>query len=227
MATVLTSPRLPPQLPPPLRLVLASNNAKKLNELQSLLAGLALELVPQSQLGIAEAEEPHLTFIENALAKARHAAAAAGCAAIADDSGVCVDTLEGAPGVASAHFAGSLALVAGQDREALRRAQDAANNTLLLQRLAGQQNRRASFVCTLVAVRHAADPQPLVAVGRWPGEILTAARGTLGFGYDPLMFIPELGMTVAEIPAELKNQHSHRARAMAQLRQLLQQTWPL
>ncbi len=219
MATVMTRPRL--------RLVLASNNAKKLSELQTLLAGLALELVPQRLLGIPEAEEPHLTFVENALAKARHAAAAAGCAAIADDSGVCVAALAGAPGVASAHFAGLQAAAAGLDRETLRRLQDAANNTLLLQRLAAQTNRSASFVSTLVAVRHAADPQPLVAVGRWPGAILHEARGTLGFGYDPLMFIPELDLSVAEMSAELKNQHSHRARAMAQMRQLLQEAWPL
>ena len=205
------------------RLVLASNNAKKLAELRLLLGGLALELVAQGELGIAEAEEPHVTFIENALAKARHAAAAAGGAAMADDSGICVDALGGAPGVISAHYAGESR--AAGDRESRRRAQDAANNALLLQRLQGQSDRRAHFVSTLVALRHAADPQPLVAVGRWPGRILESPRGEGGFGYDPLMWIPELQATVAELDAETKNRHSHRARAMVQLRALLQEVW--
>ena len=209
-----------------MQLVLASNNAKKLSELQALLNGLALDLVTQGSLGITEAEEPHITFIENALGKARHAAAASGGAAIADDSGLCVDVLDGAPGVISAHYAGEVA--ADGDREARRRVQDAANNTLLLERLqshAAPAARQAQFVCTLVAVRHAQDPQPLVAVGRWPGQILNAPRGSLGFGYDPLMFIPELGLTVAEMAAAVKNVHSHRARAAAQLRGLLQTVW--
>lgn len=210
---------------PALRLVLASNNAKKLSELRALLGELTLELVPQGELGIGEAEEPHITFIENALAKARHAAMAVGGAAIADDSGVCVDALGGAPGVISAHFAPVPAT--DGDREARRRAQDAANNALLLQRLQGQAERRACFVSTLVAVRHAADPQPLVAVGRWPGRILEAPRGEGGFGYDPLMWIPELGASVAEIDADTKNCHSHRARAMAQLRTQLREVWQL
>jgi len=210
---------------PALRLVLASNNARKLSELHALLGGLGVDLVAQGELGIVEAEEPHITFIENALAKARHAAAAAGAAAVADDSGLCVDALGGAPGVISAHYAG-LSPLAG-DREAQRRAQDAANNALLLQRLQGQSDRRAHFVSTLVAVRHAADPQPLVAVGRWPGSILDAPRGEGGFGYDPLMWIPELGATVAELDAATKNRHSHRARAMVQLRALLQEVWRL
>lgn len=208
---------------PALRLVLASNNAKKLSELRLLLGELALELVAQGELGIAEAEEPHVTFIENALAKARHAAAAAGGAAIADDSGVCVDALGGAPGVVSAHYAGEMP--AAGEREARRRVQDAANNALLLRQMQGQSDRRASFVSTLVALRHAADPQPLVAVGRWPGRILESPRGEGGFGYDPLMWIPELQATVAELDAETKNRHSHRARAMVQLRALLQEVW--
>ena len=206
-----------------LRLVLASNNAKKLSELQALLGDLELELVAQTELGIAEAEEPHITFIENALAKARHAATAAGGAAIADDSGLCVDALGGSPGVVSAHFAP--VPPADGEREARRRVQDAANNALLLQRLQGQAESRAHFVSTLVAVRQAADPQPLVAVGRWPGRILEAPRGEQGFGYDPLMWIPELGATVAELDAETKNRHSHRARAMAQMRVLLREVW--
>ncbi|MGL4435756.1 MAG: non-canonical purine NTP pyrophosphatase, partial [Giesbergeria sp.] len=150
-----------------LRLVLASHNAGKLAELQVLFAPLPLDLVAQPSLGLAEAEEPHATFIENALAKARHAAAASDSAALADDSGLCVDALGGAPGVVSAQYA-SVALAAGE-REAQRRQQDAANNALLLQRLQGQAKRRASFVCTLVALRSADDPQPLVATGRWQG----------------------------------------------------------
>ncbi len=210
-----------------MRLVLASNNAKKLSELQAMLTGLPVELVAQGALGIAEAEEPHHTFIENALAKARHAARASGNAAIADDSGVCVDALGGEPGVFSAHFAGELPAEAGQDREVHRKRQDAANNDKLLARLQAASSRRAYFLSTLVAIRHADDPQPLVAVGRWPGEILSAPRGTQGFGYDPLMFIPTLGLTVAEMDAELKNRHSHRARAMAQMLQLLREVWSL
>ena len=208
-----------------MKLVLASNNAKKLAELRTLLAGTGVELVAQGELGIAEAEEPHFTFIENALAKARHAAAAAGGAAIADDSGLCVDALGGEPGVISAHYAATLPMTG--DREAYRRKQDQANNNLLLQQLKGVADRRAHFVSTLVAVRRAEDPQPLVAVGRWPGEILTAPRGDSGFGYDPLLFIPALGCTVAEMDAATKNAHSHRALAMAQMRLLLREVWQL
>ena len=210
-----------------LRLVLASNNAKKLSELQALLAGLPLQLVTQGSLGIAEADEPHHTFIENALAKARQAARASGGAALADDSGLCVGALGGAPGVISAHFAGEVAVVDGEDREARRRRQDAANNAALLAALAPHTDRRAHFISTLVAVRHADDPEPLVAAGRWPGEILAAARGSHGFGYDPLMFIPGLGATVAELPTEVKNQHSHRARSAAALREMLAAAWHL
>ena len=211
-----------------MKLVLASNNQKKLKELHGLLAGLPIELLGQGTLGIPEADEPHLTFIENALAKARHAARASGLPAIADDSGLCVDALGGAPGVVSAHYAPAPAWEGSQgDREALRRAQDAANNRLLLERLEGVADRRAAFVSTLVAVRHADDPEPLVACGRWPGEVLGALRGEGGFGYDPLLFIPELSATVAEIDAGLKNQHSHRARAMVQMRALLHDAWHL
>ncbi len=208
-----------------MRVVLASNNAKKLSEMKALLGALPIELVAQRELGIAEADEPHITFIENALAKARHAAAAAQGAAIADDSGVCVDALGGAPGVISAHYAGFTK--ASGEREAVRRAQDAENNARLLAELGGKTDRRALFLSTLVAVRHAEDPQPLVAVGRWPGEILAAPRGDQGFGYDPLMFIPDLGRTVAELDAETKNRHSHRARAMGQLIEQLRQVWRL
>ena len=210
-----------------MRLVLASNNAKKLSELRSMLADLQVQLLPQGELGVSEADEPHITFVENALAKARHAAAVALGPAIADDSGLCVDALAGQPGVISAHYAGELPAQAGEDREARRRRQDAANNHQLLQALAACDDRSAYFLSTLVAVRHAADPQPLVAVGRWPGRILRAPQGDQGFGYDPLMFIPELGCTVAQMDASLKNQHSHRARAMAQMRGLLRDVWRL
>jgi len=214
------------------KLILASNNAKKLAELKALLAGLPLDIVSQKALGIGEADEPHHSFIENALAKARHAALASGGAAIADDSGLCVGVLGGAPGVISAHYAGEVALIAGEDREARRRRQDAANNAALLAALAeraaeGHADRRAHFISTLVAIRHADDPEPLVAVGRWPGEVLAEARGAQGFGYDPLMFIPALGATVAELDADTKNQHSHRARAAALLRRMLVEAWHL
>jgi XTP/dITP diphosphohydrolase len=208
-----------------MRLVLASNNAHKLAELRALLGGLDVDLVAQRELGVAEAAEPHITFVENALAKARHAAVAAGGAAIADDSGLCVGALDGAPGVASANYAAAVPVQA--DREAQRRAQDAANNALLLQELGGRSGRRAHFICTLVALRDAHDPQPLIAVGRWPGEIVPAPRGQAGFGYDPLVWIPELGRTVAEMDAVQKNALSHRARAMAQMLVLLREVWRL
>ncbi len=208
-----------------MRLVLASNNRKKLAELQALLAPAGVLLVAQQSLGIAEAEEPHLTFIENALAKARHAARASGGPAIADDSGLCVDALGGAPGVFSAHFA-SIVLPAAE-REAQRQLQDAANNALLLDRLEGVADRRARFVSTLVALRSADDPEPLVAVGRWHGEILSTPSGSGGFGYDPLLFIPALGCAVAELGSEVKNAHSHRAIASVQMLQLMREAWQL
>jgi XTP/dITP diphosphohydrolase len=206
-----------------LKLVLASNNAGKLAELQTLFAPLGLDLVAQPALAIGEADEPHATFVENALAKARHAARAGRCAAIADDSGLCVDALGGAPGVISAHYA-TIALPA-VDREILREAQDAANNQLLLERLEGATDRRARFVCTLVAIRAADDPEPLVAVGRWDGEILRSPRGAGGFGYDPLMFIPGVGASVAELGANTKNQLSHRAIASRQMLALMREVW--
>ncbi|HSV71901.1 MAG TPA: non-canonical purine NTP pyrophosphatase [Methylibium sp.] len=206
-----------------MRLVLASNNAKKLAELRTLLGTLPVELVAQGALGIAEAEEPHASFVENALAKARHAARAAGGAAIADDSGLCVDALGGAPGVASAVYA-PIELPAGE-REAQRALQDAANNRLLLERLAGATDRRCAFVSTLVALRHADDPEPLIAFGRWPGEILCAPRGQGGFGYDPLVFVPALGKSVAELDAGTKNALSHRALAAAEMLARLRAAW--
>jgi XTP/dITP diphosphohydrolase len=206
-------------------LVLASNNQKKLSELQTLLAPAGVELVTQGSLGVEEAEEPFHTFIENALTKARHAARRTGQAAIADDSGLCVDALGGAPGVISAHFAMIKTRVT--DREGHRRVQDAANNALLIERLHGVADRRARFVSTLVAVRSADDPEPLVAVGRWQGEILDAARGEGGFGYDPLVFIHALDKSVAELDAATKNAHSHRALAAAQMCVLMREAWRL
>ncbi|MGZ5266597.1 MAG: RdgB/HAM1 family non-canonical purine NTP pyrophosphatase [Caldimonas sp.] len=208
-----------------MRLVLASNNPGKLSELQSLFAPLGIELVAQGALGIGEADEPHASFVENALAKARHAAAAASGAAIADDSGLVVDALGGAPGVASAQFAP--VEPAGGDREAQRRRQDAANNALLLERLRGCSDRSARFVSTLVAIRHAADPEPLITTGRWPAEIAAAPRGAGGFGYDPLVFIPALGKTVAELDAAAKNAASHRALAARQMLALMRESWRL
>ena len=208
-----------------MRIVLASNNAKKLAELQALLAPAGVTLLAQPQLGISEADEPHATFIENALVKARHAALHLGGPAIADDSGLCVDALGGAPGVGSAHFA-TFALPAGA-REVKRAAQDAANNRLLLERLHAEPVRSAHFISTLVALRAADDPEPLVAVGRWQGEILREPSGSGGFGYDPLMFIPALGCTVASVSAQVKNAHSHRAIAARQMLQLLRDMWKL
>ena len=211
-----------------LRVVLASHNAKKLLELQALLGSLSVELVSQGLLGVPEADEPHATFLENALAKARHAARATGLAAIADDSGLCVPALGGAPGVISAHYAGHVK--AQGDREATRRRQDAENNRLLLQRmsaLASADERRGRFVCTLVAVRSADDPEPLVAFGRWEGQILGEHRGDQGFGYDPLLFIPQTACTVAELSPQQKNRISHRALAAAQMADLMREAWGL
>jgi XTP/dITP diphosphohydrolase len=211
-----------------MKLVLASNNAKKLAELQALFDGLDVTLICQGELGVTEAEEPHITFIENALAKARHASVATGLPAIADDSGLCVDALGGMPGVISANYATIFAR-AGETlaREVVRESQDEANNALLLERMRDVEDRRACFACTLVAVRSADDPSPLVAVGRWDGEILREREGTGGFGYDPLMFIPAFAATVAALAKEVKNAHSHRAIAAAQMRKLMQQAWHL
>jgi len=214
------------------RLVLASNNAKKLTELQALFAPLSVELLAQAALGVAEAPEPHATFVENALAKARHAAAASGLAALADDSGLCVDALGGAPGIASAQWAaapgpqrGPGSAREGADREAQRARQDAANNALLLARLDGRNDRRARFVSTLVALRSRDDPEPLIAFGRWDGEILREPRGNGGFGYDPLVFIPALNASVAELDAATKSRHSHRALAATRMRALMREVW--
>jgi XTP/dITP diphosphohydrolase len=200
-----------------MRLVLASNNAKKLVELQSLFAPLGIELVNQGSLGIPEAEEPFSTFAENALTKARHAAKLSGLPALADDSGLSVDALGGAPGVRSARYA----LDVGGEKS------DAANNARLLREMAEIEDRRARFVCALVALRSADDPEPLIAMGRWAGEIITVPRGEGGFGYDPLMHIPALGKTVASLGAEVKNRHSHRALAAVHLIEQLREVWRL
>lgn len=186
------------------RLVLASNNTKKLKELSALLAPLGFELVTQGSLGIPEADEPFSTFVENALAKARHASKQSGLPALADDSGLCVRALGGAPGVLSARFAG--------DPKS-----DERNNMLLLEKLKGKTDRAAHFVSLLVLTRHADDPQPIIAEGNWHGEILKSPQGTQGFGYDPLFWVPSAGLTAAEMSAEAKNQCSHRAIAMQQL----------
>jgi XTP/dITP diphosphohydrolase len=186
------------------KLVLASNNAKKMKELNALLAPLGFEVIPQGQLDIPEAEEPHCTFVENALAKARHAAQLSGLPALADDSGLCVEALGGAPGVYSARYAGEPK-------------SDARNNEKLLADLSGQANRRAHFYCVLVLVRAADDPQPIIAEGEWPGEILTAQRGADGFGYDPLFYVPAYDQTAAELDGAIKNQLSHRGQAMQKL----------
>lgn len=203
-----------------MKLVLASNNAGKLAELQALFAPVGLTLVCQGNLGIPEAEEPHLTFLENALAKARHAARLAGAAAIADDSGLCVDALGGAPGVRSARYAQDH----GQPKG------DAANNRVLLDRLSAfpeASQRGARFVCALVAVRSADDPQPLVAMGRWAGVIASAPRGESGFGYDPLLYIPVLQKTVAELSAADKNERSHRGLASREMLRQMREVWGL
>ena len=186
------------------KLVLASNNAKKMKELNALLAPLGFEVIPQGELGIPEAEEPHCTFVENALAKARHAAAHSGLPALADDSGLCVEALHGAPGVLSARYAG--------DPKS-----DARNNEKLLTHLKEHANRKAHFYCVLVLVRAAHDPQPIIAEGEWPGKILPEQQGEGGFGYDPLFFVPEFGQTAAEMDSETKNRVSHRGRAMQKL----------
>lgn len=194
------------------RLVLASGNAGKLRELSALLAPLSIECVPQAALGIAEAAEPHHTFLENALAKARHASAASGLPALADDSGLSCVALDGAPGVRSARFAGPAAT-------------DAENNAELLRQLASKSERAGHYTCVLVALRSADDPEPLIAEGRWHGRIIDTPRGSGGFGYDPYFLIPELGLTAAELSAAQKNRVSHRGLAMALLADQIAERW--
>ena len=193
------------------KLVVASSNPGKLREIGPLLAPLSIEVVPQSSLGIADADEPHASFLENALAKARHASRASGLPALADDSGLCVDALGGAPGVHSAYYAG---------REGSREERDARNNEKLLKSLLDE--RAAYYACVMVLVRHAEDPLPLVAQGVWRGEIARAPRGANGFGYDPLFHLPELRKTAAELDAATKNRLSHRAQALSRLLSLLE-----
>jgi len=197
-----------------MRLVLASANAGKLREFRGLLAPLAIEVISQAELAIEPAEEPYVTFIENALAKARHAAASSGLPALADDSGICCPALAGAPGVRSARFAG----VGGAGA-------DAANNRLLVERLAALGDRRAHYLCVLVALRAPDDPEPLVAEARWHGEVVATARGEHGFGYDPHFFLPELACTAAELAPEHKNRISHRGQAMQLLLERLRRSW--
>lgn len=205
-------------------LILASNNAKKLRELQALITPLGVSLIAQGTLGIPEAEEPHITFVENALAKARHAAHLGQGPALADDSGLCVNALGGAPGVRSARFA----VDAGRVAEGTARDQiDPANNAWLLEQMAAHTDRQAHFTCLLVAVRHADDPEPLIAEGHWCGQLLHAPQGDHGFGYDPLLWLPEHQQSAAQLPSELKNAVSHRALACQQLLQLITARWGL
>lgn len=196
-------------------MVLASNNPGKLAELQVMLAPLNLRLVRQGELGIPEAEEPFRTFVENALAKARHAAALSGLPAMADDAGLCVDAFGGQPGVDTAFYATRFGYPKGDDQ----------NVTALLEQMKSVEHRRAAMVSTLVALRSADDPEPLIAVGRVVGEITRERRGHHGFGFDPVMFIPEFGKTFAELPPEVKNAHSHRGRAAQTMLALMNERW--
>ncbi|MCZ7566708.1 MAG: RdgB/HAM1 family non-canonical purine NTP pyrophosphatase [Burkholderiales bacterium] len=192
------------------RLVLASSNPGKLREFEALLAPLGIEVVPQSRLGVPEAEEPHLTFLENALAKARNASRHARLPALADDSGICAAALGGEPGVHSARFAGGPR-------------SDERNNARLVELLADKADRRAHYYCVIVLVRHADDPEPLIAEGRWHGEVADTPRGSGGFGYDPYFQVPELGLRAAELDPPTKNALSHRGKALRGLLALLRE----
>jgi XTP/dITP diphosphohydrolase len=196
-----------------MKLVVASNNPGKLREFGELLAPLGWETVPQQALGVPECAEPHCTFVENALEKARHAARCTGLPALADDSGLCVSALGGAPGVYSARYAQE-----SPDEQKC----DTRNNQKLLAELAKHADKRGHYVCVLVFVRHADDPQPIIAEGEWHGEIIAEERGKGGFGYDPLFFLPDLGVTVAELDAAEKNRRSHRGLALQYLIERLQ-----
>jgi XTP/dITP diphosphohydrolase len=191
------------------KIVIASSNAGKLREIQHLLAPLEIEVLPQSDFNIPEADEPYFTFIENALAKARHTSLHSGLPALADDSGICVDALQGAPGVYSARFG-------GEPRS------DARNNEKLLQTLKDIENRHAHYYCAMVLVRNQEDPQPLIAQGIWQGEILHAPRGEGGFGYDPLFLDAKTGKTGAELPIDIKNRISHRGQALHDMLHLIE-----
>jgi len=196
----------------PGKLVLASGNPGKIREIARLLAPLGLEIVPQGEFGVAPAEEPFATFVENALAKARHASAATGLPAVADDSGICVAALGGAPGVYSARYAGESA-------------SDEENNARLLRELSEFSDRRAHYYCVIVMIRHADDPQPIIAEGEWHGEIVREPRGTRGFGYDPLFLDCKSGRTGAELAPAQKNRVSHRGKAMRKLLRALKRSW--
>lgn len=198
-----------------MKLVLASNNPGKLAELRAMFAPLGVELLPQGGLGVPEAEEPHRTFVENALAKARNASAHTGLPALADDAGLCVDAFGGLPGVDTAFYATQFGYEKGDDN----------NVRALLEQLAGKTERRAALVSTLVAVRSPQDPEPLIAVGRVTGEIAQAPVGKGGFGFDPVMFIPEFGKTFAQLPAEVKNANSHRGKAARDMLRLMRERW--
>jgi XTP/dITP diphosphohydrolase len=183
------------------KIVIASGNPGKLREIRRILEPLDFSVVPQSDFGVPECPEPHVTFIENCLAKARHAALHTGLPALADDSGICVDALNGAPGVYSARYAGEPK-------------SDQRNNEKLIAALSGEPDRRAHYYCVIVLVRHPDDPQPLIAEGSWHGEIIDTPRGENGFGYDPYFFLPEFGKTGAELDPDHKNAISHRGRAL-------------
>lgn len=186
------------------QLVIASGNAGKLREIARILAPLGIESVPQSQFNVPDCPEPYVTFVENCLAKARHASLHSGLPALADDSGICVEALGGAPGVQSARYAGEPK-------------SDASNNDKLIAALANETNRRAHYTCVMVYVRHPDDPEPVIAEGRWFGEIIDAPRGENGFGYDPYFLVPEFGKTGAELDADTKNTVSHRGQALRDL----------
>ena len=198
-----------------MKIVLASNNRGKLAELQALLSPLGMQLVTQAELGIPEAEEPFRTFVENALAKARHASRQSGLPALADDAGLCVDAFGGLPGVDTAFYAVRFGYAKGDDN----------NVSALLEQMVSIDNRRAALVSTLVAVRSADDPEPLIAVGRVVGDITREPMGSNGFGFDPVMFIPEFGQTFAQLPVEIKNANSHRGKAAQQMIELMRDRW--
>lgn len=198
-----------------MKLVLASNNRGKLLELQTMLAPLGVELIAQADLGVGEADEPFHTFVENALSKARFASEHTGLPAIADDAGLCVDAFGGQPGVQTATYATQFGYEKGDD----------TNVQALLEQLANVTNRHAAMVSTLVAIRSPQDPEPLIAVGRVAGEITRERRGSNGFGFDPVMFVPELGRTFSELPNAVKNAYSHRGRSSRQMLELLRERW--
>ncbi len=192
------------------KLVIASGNAGKLREIARILAPLDIEAVPQSEFNVSDCPEPHVTFVENCLAKARHASAHSGLPALADDSGICVEALGGAPGVFSARYAGEPK-------------SDARNNDKLIAEMANADNRRAHYTCVMVYVRHPDDPEPVIAEGRWYGEIIDTPRGENGFGYDPYFLVPEFEKTGAELDEDTKNAVSHRGHALRELVDKLKQ----